>query len=135
MTARIRRKRAVRLHELLVFHCMYSDLKPIKALSDFSHNAISNHLLRLTIAPYSFAICECYADHSFYIKRNGTQQIIPCLLQCRRLNLWHNCGNLLFCDSFRYLFHFCPVFCGSAAVSVLCSVIFQIAVVAYTITA
>ena len=52
MTARIKRKRAVRIYELLVFRCMYSNLKPIKALSDFPHKAIGNHLLGLAIAPY-----------------------------------------------------------------------------------
>ena len=80
MTARIKRKRAVRIYELLVFRCMYSNLKPIKALSDFPHNAISNYLLGLAIAPYCFAICKCDIDHGFHIKGNGTEQIFPCLL-------------------------------------------------------
>ena len=79
MTARTKRKRAVRIYELLVFRCMYSNLKPIKALSDFPHNAISNYLLCLAIAPYSFAIGKGDIDHSFHIKGNGAEQIFSCL--------------------------------------------------------
>ena len=73
MTARIKRKRAVRIYELLVFRCMHSDLKPIKALSDFPHNAISNHLLSLAIAPYCFAVGKRNTDHSFHIKGNSAE--------------------------------------------------------------
>ena len=120
MTARIKRKRAVRKFELLVFRRLYSNLKPIKALSDFPHNAISNYLLCLAIAPYSFAICERNADNSFHIKGNSAEQIIPCLPQCRRLNLRDNGSKFFVGFPFRYLFHFCPVFFCSAAVSVLC---------------
>ena len=58
---------------------IYSDLKPIKALSDFPHNAISNYLLCLAIAPYSFAIGKGDIDHSFHIKGNGAEQIFSCL--------------------------------------------------------
>ena len=121
MTARIKRKRAVRIYELLVFRCMYSNLKPIKTLSDFPHNAISNHLLRFAIAPYSFAICERNADNSFHIKGNCAEQFFSCLPQCRRLNLRDD-GSKFF---IRYLFRngaeFCAVFFCSAAVSVLCA--------------
>lgn len=120
MTARLKRKRAVRLHELLVFRCLYSNLKPIKTLSDFPHNAISNHLLRLAIAPYCFAVSKRNADHSFHIKGNGAQQIFSCLLQCRRLNLWDNGSKFFFCYPLRNFPELCPVFFGSAAVSVLC---------------
>ena len=120
MTARIKRKRAVRKFELLVFRCMYSNLKSIKTLSDFPHKAISNYLLCLAIAPYCFAICECDADNSFHIKGKGAQQIFSCLPQCHRLNLWNDGSKFFFCFPFRYLFHFCPVFFCSSAVSVLC---------------
>ena len=120
MTARIKRKRAVRIYELLVFCCMYSNLKPIKALSDFPHNAISNYLLCLAIAPYSFAICERNADNSFHVKGKGAEQIFSCLSQCRRLYLWDD-GSKFF---IRYLFRngakFCAVFFCSTAVSILC---------------
>lgn len=107
----------------------------VKSLSDFPHNAVRYDLLRFLVPENLFAVCESHLNNCFNIKGNGAQQIVPCLLQRRRLYLWHDGGKFLVCDSFRYLFHFCPVFCGSAAVSVLCSVIFQIAVVAYTITA
>ena len=120
MTARIKRKRAVRKFELLVFRCLYSDLKPIKALSDFPHNAISNNLLCLAIAPYCFAICECDADNSFHIKGKGAQQIFSCLPQCRRLNLRDDSSKFFVCYSLRNFPELCPVFFGSAAVSVLC---------------
>ena len=120
MTARIKRKRAVRIYELLVFRCMYSNLKPIKTLSDFPHNAISNYLLCLAIAPYSFAICERNADNSFHIKGKGAQQIFSCLPQCRRLNLWDDSSKFFVCYSLRNFPELCPVFFGSAAVSVLC---------------
>ena len=73
MTARIKRKRAVRIYELLVFRCMYSNLKPIKTLSDFPHKAIGNHLLCLAIAPYGFAVGKRNADHSFHIKGNSAE--------------------------------------------------------------
>ena len=121
MTARIKRKRAVRKFELLVFRCLYSDLKPIKALSDFPHNAISNYLLCLAIAPYCFAICECDADNSFHIKGKGAQQIFSCLPQCRRLYLWDDSSKFFVCHSLRNFPELCPVFFGSAAVSVLCA--------------
>ena len=120
MTARIKRKRAVRKFELLVFRRLYSNLKPIKALSDFPHNAISNYLLCLAIAPYCFAICECDADNSFHIKGKGAQQIFSCLPQCRRLYLWDNGSKFFFCYLFRNGAEFCAVFFCSAAVSVLC---------------
>lgn len=120
MTARIKRKRAVRIYELLVFRCMYSNLKPIKALSDFPHKAIGNHLLRFAIAPYCFAICECDADNSFHIKGKGAQQIFSCLPQCRRLNLRDDSSKFFVCYSLRNFPELCPVFFGSTAVSVLC---------------
>ena len=129
MTARIKRKRAVRKFELLVFRCLYSDLKPIKALSDFPHNAISNYLLCLAIAPYCFAIGKRNADNSFHIKGKGAQQIFSCLPQCRRLNLRDDSSKFFVCFPFRYLFHFCPVFFCSAAVSVLRSPSTQISVI------
>jgi hypothetical protein len=44
------------------------------------------------------------------------------------LNLWDDGGKFLFCDFLRYLFHFCPVFCGSAAVKVLCAAVANAAV-------
>ena len=122
MTARIKRKRAVRIYELLVFRCMYSNLKSIKALSDFPHNAISNYLLCLAIAPYSFAICERNADNSFHIKGNGAQQIFSCLPQCRRLYLRDDSSKFFLCYLFRNFPELCAVFCCSAAVSVLCVV-------------
>ena len=103
--------------ELLVF-LLYC--KAVKSLSDFPHNALCNCLLCSAIPPYLFAVMECDFDNCFHIKGNGTEQIIPCLLQCRRLNLWDKGSKFLFCDSFRYLFHFCPVFCAVPAVTVLC---------------
>ena len=119
MTAHIRRKRAVRIYELLVFRCMYSNLKPIKALSDFPHNAISNYLLCLAIAPYCFAIGKRNANNSFHIKGNCAEQFFSCLPQCRRLNLWDNGSKFFFCYSLRDFPELCPVLFGSAAVSVL----------------
>ena len=120
MTAGTKRKRAVRIYELLVFRCMYSNLKPIKALSDFPHKAIGNHLLRFAIAPYCFAVGKRNADNSFHIKGKGAQQIFSCLPQCRRLYLWDD-GSKFF---IRYLFRngakFCAVFFCSTAVSILC---------------
>ena len=129
MTARIKRKRAVRKFELLVFRCLYSDLKPIKALSDFPHNAISNYLLCLAIAPYCFAICECDADNSFHIKGKGAQQIFSCLPQCRRLYLRDDSSKFFLCYLFRNFPELCPVFFGFAAVSVLRSSPAQISVI------
>ena len=119
MTARIKRKRAVRIYELLVFRCMYSNLKPIKALSDFPHKAIGNYLLCLAIAPYCFAICECDADNSFHVKGNCAEQFFSCLPQCRRLNLRDDSSKFFVCYSLRNFPELCPVFFGSAAVSVL----------------
>ena len=129
MTARIKRKRAVRIYELLVFRCMYSNLKPIKALSDFPHNAISNYLLCLAIAPYCFAICECDANNSFHIKGNCAEQFFSCLPQCRRLNLRDNGSKFFLCYLFRNFPELCPVFFGFAAVSVLRSSPAQISVI------
>ena len=120
MTARIKRKRAVRKFELLVLRCLYSNLKTNKALSDFPHDAIGNHLLRFTIPKNSFSILESYLYNCFHIKGKGAQQIFSCLPQCRRLYLWDD-GSKFF---IRYLFRngakFCAVFFCSAAVSVLC---------------
>lgn len=120
MTARTKRKRAVRIYELLVFRCMYSDLKPIKTLSDFPHNAIGNHPLRLAIAPYCFAISKGNIDHSFHIKGNRAEKLFSCLPQCLRLNLWDDSSKFFVCYSLRNFPELCPVFFGSAAVSVLC---------------
>ena len=99
----------------------FSDCKAVKSLSDFSHNAVRYDLFRFLVSEYGFSVMERDLHNCFHVKSYGAEQFIPCLLQCRRLNLWHDCCNLLFCDFFRYLFHFCPVFCGSAAVSVLCT--------------
>ena len=108
---------------------IYSNLKPIKALSDFPHNAIGNNLLCLAIAPYCFAICERNADNSFHIKGNGTEQIFSCLPQCRRLYLWDDSSKFFVCHSLRNFPELCPVFFGSAAVSVLRSPPAQISVI------
>ena len=99
---------------------MYSNPKPIKALSDFPHKAIGNHFLCLAIAPYGFAVCERNADNSFHIKGKGAQQIFSCLPQCRRLNLRDNSSKFFVCYSLRNFPELCPVFFFSAAVSVLC---------------
>lgn len=80
MTAGTKRKRAVRIYELLVFRCMYSHLKSIKVFSDFPHDAIGNHLLRFTIPKNSFSVLECYLHNCFHIKGNGAEQTSPCLL-------------------------------------------------------
>ena len=98
----------------------YSDRKPGKPLSDFPHNAVRYDLLCFAIPEYGFSVMECYLHHSFHVKCDGSEQIIPCLLQCRRLNLWDDGSKFLVCDFLRYLFHFCPVGLGSAAVSILC---------------
>ena len=119
MTARIKRKRAVRIYELLVFRCIYSNLKPIKALSDFPHKAIGNHLLRFVIAPYCFAVGKRNANNSFHIKGNCAEQFFSCLPQCRRLYLWDDSSKFFVCHSLRNFPELCPVFFGSAAVSVL----------------
>ena len=129
MTARIKRKRAVRIYELLVFRCMYSNLKPIKALSDFPHKAIGNYLLCLAIAPYGFAIGKRNANNSFHIKGNCAEQFFSCLPQCRRLNLRDNGSKFFLCYLFRNFPELCPVFFGSAAVSVLRSPSTQISVI------
>ena len=115
--------------------CINLERKPIKALFDFPHNTVSNDPLRAFVTEDPFSVFESYLNNRFHINGKSTQQVVPRLLQRFCLNLRDDGGNFAVCDSFRYLFHFCPVFCGSAAVSVLCSVIFQIAVVAYTITA
>ena len=120
MTARIRRKRAVLFMNCSFSFCMKLVRKPGKPLSDFPHNALCNCLLRPTVTPYLFTVMECDFHNCFHIKGNGTEQFIPCLLQCRCLNLRHNGGKFLFCYSFRYLLHFCPVFCAVSAVSILC---------------
>ena len=73
MTARIKRKRAVRKFELLVFRRLYSNLKPIKTLSDFPHNAVRYDLLCFAIPEYGFSVMECYLHHSFHIKGNGAE--------------------------------------------------------------
>ena len=98
----------------------YSDRKPGKPLSDFPHNAIRYDSLRFAIPKYGFSIMECYLHHGFHIKGDSTEQIIPCLLQCCRLNLWDDSGKFLFCDFLRYLLHFCPVLFGTSTVAVLC---------------
>ena len=99
----------------------FSDCKAVKSFSDFPHNVVRNDPLCFLVPEYGFSVMECDLHNCFHIKGNSTEQFIPCLLQCRRLNLWHDGGNLLFCYSLRNLFHFCPVFCGSAAVSILCT--------------
>ena len=63
---------------------------------------------------------ECDFHNCFHIKGNGAEQIVPCLLQSRRLNLWYDGSKFLFRNFFRYLSHFRSVFGCSAAVSVLC---------------
>ena len=103
--------------ELLVFH-LYC--KAVKSLSDFPHNALCNDPLCFLIPEYGFSVVECHLHNSFHIKSNGTQQFIPCLLQCYRLYLRDDGGNLLVCNFRCNHPHFCPVFFGSAAVSVLC---------------
>ena len=108
---------------------MYLDLKPIKVFSDFPHDAIGNHFLRFTIPKYGFPILECYMYNCFHIKGNRTQQIIPCLLQRRRLNLWDDSSKFFFCYSLRNFPELCPVFFFSAAVSVLRSPPAQISVI------
>ena len=108
---------------------IYSNLKSIKTLSDFPHKAISNHLLCLTIAPYCFAIRECDTDHSFHIKGNCAEQFFSCLPQCRRLYLRDDGSKFFFCYSLRNFPELCPVFFGSAAVSVLRSSPAQISVI------
>ena len=99
---------------------IYSDRKAVKSLSDFPHNVLCNCLLCPTVPPYLFAIMECDFHNCFHIKGNGAEQIVPCLLQSRRLNLRYDGSKFLLRDFFRYLPYFCPVFFGSTAVSVLC---------------
>ena len=112
--------------ELLVFH-LYC--KAIKSLSDFSHNVVRYDLLRFLVSEYGFSVMERDLHNCFYVKGNGAEQFIPCLLQCRRLYLWDNGGNLLFCNFLRYLSHFCPVLFCSASMSVVRSPSAQIAVI------
>ena len=108
---------------------IYSDLKPIKTLSDFPHKAIGNHFLGLAIAPYCFAISKRNADHSFHIKGNGAKQFFSCLVQGRRLYLRDDGSKFFFGYSLRNFTELCPVFFGSAAVSVLRSPPAQISVI------
>ena len=103
--------------------------KAIKQFSDFPHYAIGYHFLRFTIPKYGFPILECYMYNCFNIKGNGAQQIFSCLPQCRRLNLRDDSSKFFVCYLFRNFPELCPVFFGSAAVSVLRSSPAQISVI------
>ena len=107
----------------------------VKSLSDFPHNVVCYDPLCFLVPEYGFSILKSHMDNGFHINGKGTQQIVPCLLQCRRLYLWNDGSNLLVCYSPRYLFHFCPVFCGVSAVSVLWFVVFKTTIFPYTPTA
>lgn len=113
---------------------IHSDLKPIKTLSDFPHKAIGNHFLGLAIAPYCFAISKRNADHSFHIKGNGAKQFFSCLVQGRRLYLRDDGSKFFFGYSLRNFTELCPVFFGSAAVSVLRSPSAQISVIQFLLS-
>ena len=129
MTARIKRKRAVRIYELLVFRCIYSNLKPIKALSDFPHKAIGNHLLRFLIFEYGFPVFKTNIDCACYIKGQCFQQVIVCLFCGGALNLRNYLRQSLLDNLLCNFCHLPAVFFRSATMSVLSAAITEISFV------